>query len=199
MARNPKHPVQRNRLHGKYADAIYDLYDRRCHLCNRRHADTIDHIVPVAWGGSDHPANLKPACRSCNSSKGAARPARRTYTQPLMWIPGKGANVTGTINPPFGPVIGIRGLILWFGLAAAGYWWTTVQPGSPVDHAWYLFVVIPVVWNVMLVGWWFRSRTQFTKTAAANTDPVDPETWITWAAAGRPNPSESDHVWSDSP
>lgn len=34
-------------------------------------ATTLDHIRPRARGGSDDPANLIPACRSCNSSKSA--------------------------------------------------------------------------------------------------------------------------------
>ena len=30
----------------------------------------VDHVVPVAAGGTDDPSNLVPACRSCNCSKG---------------------------------------------------------------------------------------------------------------------------------
>lgn len=33
---------------------------------------TIDHVVPVAKGGGDELANLVPACRLCNSRKGAS-------------------------------------------------------------------------------------------------------------------------------
>lgn len=34
-------------------------------------ATTWDAIVPLARGGTHHPSNLQPACRECNSSKGA--------------------------------------------------------------------------------------------------------------------------------
>jgi 5-methylcytosine-specific restriction endonuclease McrA len=40
----------------------------RCWMCGRL-ADAIDHVKPLARGGSDWPANLRPACKSCNSSK----------------------------------------------------------------------------------------------------------------------------------
>ena len=31
---------------------------------------TVDHVIPVLYGGTDDEDNLVPACRSCNSSKG---------------------------------------------------------------------------------------------------------------------------------
>lgn len=31
---------------------------------------TVDHVVPKAAGGTDHPSNLSVLCRSCNSRKG---------------------------------------------------------------------------------------------------------------------------------
>ncbi|WP_082966064.1 HNH endonuclease [Mycobacterium kubicae] len=34
-------------------------------------ATTWDHIVPLAKGGTHAPSNRQPACRECNSSKGA--------------------------------------------------------------------------------------------------------------------------------
>ena len=40
-----------------------------CSYCAKT-ADTIDHVWPRSRGGDDHPNNLVPACRSCNSSKG---------------------------------------------------------------------------------------------------------------------------------
>lgn len=49
----------------------------RCHLCGKKcRADEIhlDHLVPLALGGSHDESNLRVACARCNTSKGA-RPA----------------------------------------------------------------------------------------------------------------------------
>jgi 5-methylcytosine-specific restriction endonuclease McrA len=49
----------------------------RCYLCNGdwfnlpERDRTIDHVIPVSKGGTNWPANLRPACRSCNSKKNA--------------------------------------------------------------------------------------------------------------------------------
>lgn len=40
-----------------------------CYLCGTE-ANTIDHVIPLARGGTNWAANLRPACRSCNSRKG---------------------------------------------------------------------------------------------------------------------------------
>jgi 5-methylcytosine-specific restriction endonuclease McrA len=60
--------------------ARINLYGRRCYLPWCGHCDwdalpsrnrTIDHVIPVSRGGSNWPANLRPACQSCNSIKKA--------------------------------------------------------------------------------------------------------------------------------
>lgn len=43
-------------------------YGGRCWMC-RAPWEHIDHVKPVARGGSNWPANLRPACASCNSAK----------------------------------------------------------------------------------------------------------------------------------
>jgi hypothetical protein len=35
---------------------------------------TVDHVTPVALGGSDEPGNLVAACRDCNAGKAASNP-----------------------------------------------------------------------------------------------------------------------------
>lgn len=42
-----------------------------CSLCGQAIADTVDHIIPLSRGGDHSLANLRPACTSCNSSRGA--------------------------------------------------------------------------------------------------------------------------------
>ena len=51
---------------------IIDRDGARCRYCGTEQGPFhIDHIVPVARGGSDNPDNLGVACKPCNLSKGA--------------------------------------------------------------------------------------------------------------------------------
>lgn len=54
-----------------------------CHLCGNPGADTADHLIPWAFGGTDAPSNLKAAHIDCNRKRGP-RPievARAELTQ----------------------------------------------------------------------------------------------------------------------
>lgn len=61
--------------------AIYERDGWRCHLCGKkvkRHAaaphplaPTLDHVIPLARGGTHEPANVATAHFLCNSRKGA--------------------------------------------------------------------------------------------------------------------------------
>lgn len=48
-----------------------------CRYCGASAPDvklTVDHVLPVSLGGSDHPANLVAACKDCNAGKGSTSP-----------------------------------------------------------------------------------------------------------------------------
>lgn len=48
-----------------------EMHGDRCFYCRDEEAPlAVDHVHPVSRGGSNHRANLVPACRACNSSKG---------------------------------------------------------------------------------------------------------------------------------
>lgn len=53
--------------------ARWDYYGGKCWMCGATATDS-DHVKPLAKGGSNWPANIRPACRSCNRSKSAAWP-----------------------------------------------------------------------------------------------------------------------------
>ncbi len=49
--------------------ARFAFYGGRCWICGKP-ATTIDHVIPISKGGTNWPANLRPACRTCNARKG---------------------------------------------------------------------------------------------------------------------------------
>ena len=51
--------------------AILDKSGHRCSYCGTQERLTQDHVVPLSRGGSHTRTNVVPACRSCNSRKGA--------------------------------------------------------------------------------------------------------------------------------
>lgn len=48
----------------------WELYGNLCWVCHAP-ATHSDHVIAIARGGGDWPANIRPACRRCNCSKGA--------------------------------------------------------------------------------------------------------------------------------
>ncbi len=56
---------------------IFRRDNHACRYCGATAPDaalTIDHVLPVALGGNDEPANLVTACRDCNAGKSASSP-----------------------------------------------------------------------------------------------------------------------------
>lgn len=53
-----------------------------CHYCQRRFKPTeltMDHVIPLARGGTSVPANIVPACRACNREKKLATPVDNAF------------------------------------------------------------------------------------------------------------------------
>lgn len=53
---------------------IKQIYGNKCAYCHRKRPLTMDHVVPISKGGPHTADNVVPACRSCNSRKGARQP-----------------------------------------------------------------------------------------------------------------------------
>lgn len=49
--------------------ARFDYHGNRCVYCGSEEDLTIEHLIPLSKGGTNWPANLAPACKSCNSRK----------------------------------------------------------------------------------------------------------------------------------
>jgi 5-methylcytosine-specific restriction endonuclease McrA len=55
--------------------AQHERQHGRCYWCGKRLLKYhVDHVIPVALGGSNDPANLVVACPACNQSKNAKHP-----------------------------------------------------------------------------------------------------------------------------
>jgi 5-methylcytosine-specific restriction endonuclease McrA len=54
-------------------NARMSMFAFRCWMCGGPYEET-DHVKPLIAGGPDVLANLRPACKSCNSSKGGQWP-----------------------------------------------------------------------------------------------------------------------------
>lgn len=55
----------------------YQSQHGKCAYCKKKMAQKkmhVDHIIPIALGGSNYPANLQLTCRTCNLRKGAKDP-----------------------------------------------------------------------------------------------------------------------------
>ena len=58
-----------DKLRGSMAPMVYAKHGYFCGTCGATSDLTIDHVVPISRGGSNHMDNLRPLCRPCNSRK----------------------------------------------------------------------------------------------------------------------------------
>lgn len=65
-----------------------DYYGGKCVYCNTENDITIEHRIPISRGGTNLPANLVPACKSCNCKKGT-----KTETEFKLFLSQEQVNV----------------------------------------------------------------------------------------------------------
>jgi len=57
------------RITRKMRKRLWARFHGMCAYCVIRHADTLDHVIPLARGGTNYEGNVVPCCKSCNFSK----------------------------------------------------------------------------------------------------------------------------------
>jgi 5-methylcytosine-specific restriction endonuclease McrA len=63
--------------------ARIDLFGGMCAYCRVKPCEHVDHVIPLSRGGSNWPANLRPACADCNLRKHASTWREITFGQPV--------------------------------------------------------------------------------------------------------------------
>jgi 5-methylcytosine-specific restriction endonuclease McrA len=81
---NKHHSRARGKLTYQLRDAIYKNDGHRCVKCGSNKQLTIDHIQPIAVGGTNCPSNLQTLCNRCNGRK-RHHIDIRTYQRPVYY------------------------------------------------------------------------------------------------------------------
>ncbi len=71
------------RVTGRQLAARWDYYGGLCWICGCE-ADQVDHVISLDRGGTNHPANLRPACAACNRRKWGADWRGVVVTRPRL-------------------------------------------------------------------------------------------------------------------
>lgn len=58
----------------------------RCAYCGSVEKMTMDHVLPLSRSGKHDPANIRPACRSCNSQKGSSQWEPRPWAAAIQGV-----------------------------------------------------------------------------------------------------------------
>lgn len=90
LAHHQKRRTQKSSNGGSFSaqewEHLKQQYDYHCLCCHRREPVitlTVDHIIPLNWGGTGDIQNIQPLCLSCNTSKGS----RHATDYRLRWVP----------------------------------------------------------------------------------------------------------------
>lgn len=67
----PEAAEMRCAICGETVDANDRWTDKNGRLCYGRRYPTVDHIIPLKYGGTDTLDNVQLTCKRCNSAKGA--------------------------------------------------------------------------------------------------------------------------------
>jgi 5-methylcytosine-specific restriction endonuclease McrA len=67
----PSLPCWGGRMVAKLRALVFAEHGDRCWLCKAGGADTVDHVLSRAMGGTDSLSNLRPAHGFCNTGRGA--------------------------------------------------------------------------------------------------------------------------------
>lgn len=69
------------RLHARLRDFVFARDNCTCQRCRTRYAPfTVDHVVSLRNGGTNHPSNLQTLCKDCNDAKS------NTDDRAMTWI-----------------------------------------------------------------------------------------------------------------
>lgn len=70
----------------------FEYHGNRCAYCRRSGKMVVEHVIPLSRGGAHLPANIVPACVTCNSSK--------SYRKPSEWQAAVKTADRGSGDPP---------------------------------------------------------------------------------------------------
>lgn len=62
-----------------------EMFGHLCWVCRTAPGSTSDHVIAFCNGGSNWPANFRPACKSCNSAKGVLDRRGASVSELLAW------------------------------------------------------------------------------------------------------------------
>ena len=89
--RSPKHPAKRLVLQrdGYNCQYCIQMKDPRTNKRYRKHADTVDHVIPLSQGGLSTWDNMVAACYECNQYKADRTPQQCGWDTPKATAPMK--------------------------------------------------------------------------------------------------------------